>query len=296
VITARVADRRRCLLGESPRWDPSGSRVVWVDILGGDIHEMMIDGAGDARPGRHLHVGGRVGGIVLRADGQGWVAAQERSINLYDAGGCFEAVLVAQVPGDGVGVRVNECGVDPAGRLVFGTMTADKAEGASGLWRLEPSGELRLLRDGLTISNGMGWTPDGSAMFHVDSPTQRVVRMPYGEEGCGPPEVVATIEEEAGVPDGLCADAAGGFWVAANGGGQCRHFDADGCETARISVEGAQKVSSCVLVSGPDRPRLYLTTGAGELSETELVDQPGAGFLYVADVATVPARPVMYPG
>jgi sugar lactone lactonase YvrE len=296
VITAHVADRRRCLLGESPRWDPAGGRVVWIDILGGDIHEMPLDRTGTGEAGRYLNVGGRVGGIVLRAGGRGYVVAQERSINLYDEEGQREATLVERIPGDGLGVRVNECAVDPAGRLLFGTITADKAEGTSVLWRLEPSGELRMLRDGLTISNGMGWTPDGATMFHVDSPTQHVFRMPYGDEGCGEPEVVATVEKEAGVPDGLSADTEGGFWVAANGGGQCRHFDASGAETDRIEVEGARQVSSCVLVAGPDGPRLYMTTGAGGLSEEELLQQPRAGFLFVADVATPPAPPPPYPG
>lgn len=296
MVTARVADRRRCLLGESPRWDPTGSRVVWVDILGGDVHELLIDGAADTPPGRYFNVGGRVGGLLLRAEGKGFVVAQDRSIHLYDAEGLLEATLVARVPGDGVGLRVNECALDPAGRIVFGTMAADKGEDAGGLWRVEPSGELRLLRDRLTISNGMGWTPDGSAMFHVDSPTRNVVRMRYGDEGCGTPEVVARIEAEAGVPDGLSVDGEGGFWVAVNGSGQLRHFDAGGSETERIAVDGARKVSSCVLAALPAGPRLYLTTGAVGLSEEELLDQPNAGFLFVADVATAPAEPPMYRG
>jgi sugar lactone lactonase YvrE len=42
------------------------------------------------------------------------------------------------------------------------------------------------------------------------------------------------------VPDALRADAEGGFWVAAIGGGLSRHFDADGRETARIAVDEVQ--------------------------------------------------------
>jgi hypothetical protein len=45
-------------------------------------------------------------------------------------------------------VQVNEWRAGFRRRLAFGTMTADKATGTSALWRLEPSGELRLLRDG----------------------------------------------------------------------------------------------------------------------------------------------------
>lgn len=192
-------------------------------------------------------------------------------------------------------MRTNEMAVDPSGRLVFGTMAADKEKGAGALWRLEHSGRLTLLRDGLTVPNGLGWSADGTILYHVDSPARRVVRLAYGDEGCGPPEVVATVEEDSGVPDGLCVDAEGGLWVAINGGGQCRHYAADGTETDRVEV-GAAQVASCVLVEGSGGSQLYLSTGASGMSEEELLSEPGAGCLFVADVPTRPAPPPYFPG
>lgn len=291
MLVSRAFDNRRCFLGESPRWDPEGTRLVWIDVLAGRILTRSL--ASGSRTG--VTAGGRIGGIVLRTDGLGYVVGQERSIRVVDPGGAVEKTLVERVPGNGPGLRTNEMAVDPVGRIVFGTMAGDKAPGASALWRLEHDGELRLLRDGLTVSNGMGWIPDGSAMYHVDSADRRVVRLPYGDAGCGDPVVVTTIADDDGVPDGLCVDADGGFWVALNGAGQCRHYDPDGVETHRVTLPVAA-VSSCVMASGVDGTQLFMTTGASGLDEKDLLDQPAAGFVFVAEVPQTPADPVFYPG
>ncbi len=132
-------------------------------------------------------------------------------------------------------------------------------------------------------------------MYHVDSPTHRVVRLPYGDDGCGPPEVVTAIEEDAGVPDGLCVDADGGFWLAVSGGGQCRHFDSHGEETDRVELP-ASSVSSCVLVDTPGHSQLYVTTGASAMKEEDLLEQPGSGFVFVTEVSQHATDPPTYPG
>ena len=37
------------------------------------------------------------------------------------------------------------------------------------LYRLDPDGGCELILDGLTISNGLGWSPDGATMYLADS-------------------------------------------------------------------------------------------------------------------------------
>ena len=50
---------------------------------------------------------------------------------------------------------------DPQGRFWAGTMAYDEAPGADCLYRLELDGTCTRVLDGLTISNGIGWSPDG---------------------------------------------------------------------------------------------------------------------------------------
>jgi sugar lactone lactonase YvrE len=59
---------------------------------------------------------------------------------------------------------VNDGACDPQGRFWAGTMAHDESPGAGVLYRLELDGTCTTVLAGLTISNGIGWSPDGSAM------------------------------------------------------------------------------------------------------------------------------------
>ena len=52
-----------------------------------------------------------------------------------------------------------------------GTMAYAETPCAGRLYRLELDGSCTLVLDGLTISNGMGWSPDGTTMYLADSGT-----------------------------------------------------------------------------------------------------------------------------
>ena len=75
--------------------------------------------------------------------------------------------------------------------------------------------------DDLTISNGVGWSPDGRTMYLVDSGPRVVHAFAFdaerGEIADG--RVLVTVPETVGSPDGMTVDAAGDLWVAIYGGG-----------------------------------------------------------------------------
>jgi SMP-30/Gluconolactonase/LRE-like region len=52
-----------------------------------------------------------------------------------------------------------------------GTMAYNEAPGAGCLYRLELDGSCTQVLTGLTISNGIGWNPDGTRMYLADSGT-----------------------------------------------------------------------------------------------------------------------------
>ena len=63
------------------------------------------------------------------------------------------------VEADQPDLRFNDGKCDPAGRFLAGSMAYDKHTGAGGLYRLDPDGTVEQLLDGVTISNGLAWTP-----------------------------------------------------------------------------------------------------------------------------------------
>src|SRR5262249_62311472 len=89
------------------------------------------------------------------------------------------------------------------------------------LSRLDPGRTLPPVLKGVTVSNGLGWSPDGSRMYYADSPTRRIDMFDYdaatGE--ASQRRVFADLSGAAGFPDGLTADVDGWVWVGVGGGG-----------------------------------------------------------------------------
>lgn len=288
----RVADDRRCLLGESPRWDEHASRLVWVDILAGRVLASSLE-SGSEEPVSEWWLGGNVAAVLLRSGGRGFVVARDRSVFLLDEEMRVERTLVENVPGEGRGLRINECAVDPAGRLLVGTMTTDWSKGAASLWRLEETGELEPVIEEVTVSNGMDWSPDGATLYYVDSATHSVVAMDYGEV-LGPPRHLADVGEGDAVPDGLYVDGDGALWVAVAHGGEVQRIAPDGSSTERFPAP-ARFVTSCVMAGG-ERPVLYVTSAFQGVAEDEMPDQPQAGLTFAEEVEATPASPRYFPG
>ena len=98
---------------------------------------------------------------------------------------------------------MNEGGCDPDGRFWCGSMAYDQRPGAAALYRLDPDGTAHRVLDGVTISNGLEWSPDGSLAYYDDTATHRVDVFDY-DRGRGPdrpPSVRATARTTA-IPTG----------------------------------------------------------------------------------------------
>ena len=64
---------------------------------------------------------------------------------------------------------MNDGACDPQGRLWAGTLADDFRVGGGALYRLDGNGRVELMLSDLTISNGLGWSPDGATMYLADS-------------------------------------------------------------------------------------------------------------------------------
>ena len=148
--------------GEGPVWSDRWGGLRWVDMLAGDVLSLAADGTVGRR-----HVGDVAAALRPRRGG-GAVIAVERGFALEDADGTL-------TPLDPVwsdpGVRMNEGGCDPDGRFWCGSMAYDQRPGAAALYRLDPDGAVRRVLEGVTISNGLDWSPDGSLAYYDDTAT-----------------------------------------------------------------------------------------------------------------------------
>lgn len=173
---------------------------------------------------------------------------------------------------------MNDGGCDPDGRFYCGSMAYDKTPGAATVHRLDPDGSTHLVLEGVTISNGIDWSPDGTSAYYNDTDTGRVDVFDHDRDA-GLTNRRAFVEADDGHPDGLTVDAEGGVWVAMNQTGTVRRFSPDGVLDAVIEVAPRQ-VTACTF-GGDALDQLYITTSREGLGPDE---DPPAGSLFMAEV------------
>jgi sugar lactone lactonase YvrE len=265
----------KAVLGEGPYWVPEDDCLLWVDVHHGQLHRSYFPSADTATMDLCAVSAAfpAVGGGILTAGGS------KLALHLpEERGGQWTTRVVAEVPGR-EGIRFNDAAVDPAGRVWVGSMHIDEAEPLGELYRLDAGGVLTTVVKGVTVSNGIGWSPDGSRMYYADSPVRRIDMFDYdpaaGEAVAR--RVFTDLSAFDGVPDGLTVDADGFVWVAMWGGGVLRRFAPDGTQDAVLQVPVSQP-TSCAF-GGPGMGDLYVTSASVGLTAAELESQPLAGRL-----------------
>ena len=238
----------RAQLGEGPRWDAPRRRLLWVDIEGRALH------AWDGSEDRAFPCGARVGAASPTETAEVLVALADR-LAFVDADGSLRDA--APFP-HGPELRMNDGACDPAGRFWVGSMRLDEGPGDAALYRYDGR-EVVTVLTGISLSNGIGWSPDGSLMYYDDSPTQRVDVFDYDGELANRRPFV-TVDRADGTPDGLAVDDEGGVWVALWGGRAVRRYDPAGRLEATIDVP-AEYVTACCF-GGADGRTMFITTAA----------------------------------
>jgi sugar lactone lactonase YvrE len=280
-----VAVHTDAVVGEGPRWDVARGRLLWVDIERRELH-VFDPGTGEDR---HTALDERVGVGVPAESGSVLVALADRLALVQPDGSLRDLVPMPHGRQD---MRLNDGACDPAGRFWVGSLALDFAQGAGALYRYA-DGALERALDAVTLSNGLGWSPDGRLMYYVDSLTYRVDVLDFdaasGEAHGRRPFVV--LPRGSGVPDGLAVDDDGCVWLALYGRGLVQRYRADGELDAVLSLP-VTNVTACGF-GGDDGRSLFITTASQELTPDDLSRQPLAGSVFVADVGVAgpPARP-----
>jgi sugar lactone lactonase YvrE len=264
---AHVAAPEVHTLAEGPLWDGPRNRLLWVDIKAGAVHIGALDGDRVVRTDS-LVVGGTAGAVVSGRTGELLVAGTE---TLLVVGAEGEVTPGPRVLPAGSGRRLNDGACDPDGVFLVGSMAFDERPGGEVLVRVTADRTVTIIDDGLSLSNGLAWSPDGSLFYSIDT-TPKVI---YVRSDDGPRREFLRPEV---APDGMCADAEGYLWVACYGAAEVRRYAPDGTQTGVVEV-GAPNVT-CPAFVGPKLDRLLITTARSD-------GDPDSGRLFLADVGAV---------
>ncbi len=272
--------------GEGPVWWDAWGGLRFVDMLAGDVLHLAGDGAVT-----RTHVGSVAAALRPRTTG-GAVVATERAFALAAKDDLSDLRALPDV-WDDPGIRFNEGGCDPDGRFWCGTMAYDETPGAGSMYRLATAHPYAVERawGDVTISNGLGFSPDGTLAYYNDTPTRTVSVFDYEGGDLRNRREFASLRgeaEQAGYPDGLCVDAEGGVWVALFGGSAVRHYTADG-RLAEVVDLPVSQVTACTF-GGSDLRELFITTSAEGL-ERGAEPLAGALFSITPGVAGLPTLP-----
>ena len=283
MINAEVVHSASAALGEGCVWSPLEDLLVWVDITGQAVHR--FDHA-SGQPVSVWRYNESVGNAALRAGG-GLALGLGNTVTLTDRVGAIESVI--ELPGEPETNRANDGAVDPAGRLFQGTMSnTEPGSPVAALHRVDGDGTARRVLSDVMISNGIGWSPDRSTMYYIDTLTFRVDQFDYdpdtGEiEGRRP---FVTFDGSSGGPDGMTVDADGCLWVAMFGGFGVQRFSPDGEQLETVVTPGAPQTTCCCF-GGPDLDTLYITTAAASIAGVDTEGESNSGALFAADVDAV---------
>ena len=270
------------LLGEGARWDARREELLRVDILAGRVYRDRVAEDGALTAVRTYQLPMTVGAIAPVEGGEGWLLAAGRGFVHLHPDGSLDTIAEVAPPG----ARMNDGVCDPQGRFWAGTMAHDHHSGGGELYRLDRHGQIEPILTGLTIPNGLGWSPDCSTMYLIDS-GPRVVHAYGFDPGTGAiseGRVLLTVAEELGAPDGMTVDAVGDLWVAIYGGGRVHRYSPDGVLLQALMVPAKQS-TSCAF-AGPGLHRLYVTTATEDWTDEQRRDEPAAGLAYRFDTDT----------
>ena len=113
--------------------------------------------------------------------------------------------------------------------------------------------------DGILLTNGLGFSPDGRQLYHSDALRELVRVYDVNEDGSVGHWRAFAATGPGSVPDGLKVAADGSVWVADARNGRVAVFGADGRHRHDISVPRRMVTSLCS--GGEDLRDLYIVTG-----------------------------------
>ena len=133
-------------LSEGPRWHEERQELLWVDILGRQLHRGTLAGDGSLDHVVTISLDRHVGAVAPALAG-GYVVAAGPGFLFVDENGSVHEL--AQPEAGRAEVRMNDGACDPQGRFWAGTMAYDESPAAGALYRLELDGSCTTVLTGL---------------------------------------------------------------------------------------------------------------------------------------------------
>lgn len=273
-FTLRAISSERSDCGEGPIWNSETGIVSWVDIAGNKWHQVALD-ANENSQTKTFKVPTIIGAVVERS-GNGYFAAVKEGFGLISQDGTYtqdKSFLSANE-------RMNDAKADAKGRYWAGSCDLKFTPGLGKLHVIETGKEVRTVETGLTLPNGLGWSPDNKSFYFVDSMQHLMWRYDFDLDSgeISNRKVLVQFADDGSVPDGMCVSSDGSLFVAIWGGYRVEVYSPEG-ELKEIISLPVKQPSSCAF-AGKDGTTLIVTSAAGN---TDIEKEPLNGLTLAVD-------------
>jgi gluconolactonase len=214
---------------EGPAFDREG-RFHCVDIPHGRIFRISRDGTWEV----FAEYDGMPNGLKIHRDGRIFVADHHLGLLVFDPHTGARTV-VAEGTADGPFRGLNDLCFADNGDLYFTDPGESGLDNPNGrVFRLNASGGIDLVYDGLPYPNGLVLTPGQNVLYVGVTRSLQVVRLPLRDGRVHKSGVFLQLSGGLGGPDGMAVDEEGGIVVVHAGFGTVWHVSALGEPLARI--------------------------------------------------------------
>jgi sugar lactone lactonase YvrE len=245
-------------LGETPLWLAQEQVLFWVNCEEPPELHRWNPANGEHRV---WPMPRRIGGVAAKASGGLIVALADGLYDFDPADGSLRLRVKSQLAPEHA---MHETCVDRQGRLWVGGYALNmqkpqESPKAAALFRLTGDRLVRMV-DGITVSNGLAFSPDGRTLYHTDCMTGILKRWdldPVTGDITNPRDFFS-LPLDQGIIDGGTVDRDGGYWSALIGASKLRRYLPDG--TLDLEVRLPVERPTMVTFGGPDLDTLFITT------------------------------------
>lgn len=257
----------KCVLGENPLWYEHASVFLWTDIMKGTIYAYSLE-TGIVRP--VLESKFQIGAFVIDRDDNLVLLTEKGLIRAQFKDTSFKLDWKSLMPIDlKPDERFNDAIVDCKGRILAGSKRESNTDGK--LFCFEAGKPHKILLQGLSISNGMGFSEDNKILYHTDSGPKKITAYQYDAVDASITNPTLVYQRtDLSTPDGMTVDDKNSLWTSCWGGGEVVQLDLQGNTLQTIDIPAIQCTSLCF--GGKDYDKILVTSASIGILEHSLMD------------------------
>ena len=283
--TVNVLSRKRCVIGEGPIWNEFDNKLYQVNVH--DAEKIFcIDLDSGENTVRKLDF--PVAAIAFSKKGDMLISCLDGIYILNDDNTRTPLYNIEKYE-----IKYgNDAKIGPDGRFYIGTQSSkrmgagDEIDGK--LYRIDKNGEVKVLLDGLILSNGLDWSIDEKRFYHADSGTRMIKEYNFDKEN-GEISFTGRQVNVLGV-DGFTIDQNDLLYVACWGKGYIAVVDTDDMQI-KSYIDVPAKIPASCCFAGENLDKFVVTTASyGADLKTDI----HAGYTFICETKTKGRKPYLF--